>query len=133
LTFAAGVLIAVGRTLEPFYSAADDWSYVLTLAICFIAMGLTSVWAMLGRRHVAARCLVTFAIAMLVGMIPWWIDRDAELWLWIPIMLFQTACLLGSLGVVRILGWRLIRRRLATTDGREPTEEADLQVIASEK
>lgn len=109
--------------------------------LCFVSVGLVSVWAALGRARPAWRSPVVLILSPVLGAF-FALAADAQRAEWVYIiltMLLYAAALLGSLLVVRSCGYRLVGRRTPTpdaTDGRsegEPTTGHKTVVVTTTK
>jgi hypothetical protein len=81
-------------------------------ALCFVAVGLVTLWAALGYARSLWRCLVVFAVSPVLGAFFALAAHAHQAgWFYILLtMLLYPACLLGSLFVVRSCGYRLVGR-----------------------
>ena len=111
LTLIVSCMLAIGRWLRPYFLHADELAVILTLSLCFVSVGVTSVWALLGRSHLFVRSCVVLCIGAGAGCVPGlFLRQDGGVhWQWIALMIVQAAVLLGSLFVVRQCGFRLVR------------------------
>ncbi|MAD81308.1 MAG: hypothetical protein QGF59_14925 [Pirellulaceae bacterium] len=118
LTFVIGCILGIGRWLQPYFQRADQLAFILTLSLCFVSVGVTSVWALLGRAHLILRSCVVLFIGLLTACIPTYSLEEGELWFWITMMIVEATVLLASLFVVRLCGFRLVRTSYGKTTGR---------------
>ena len=81
LTFVIGCILGIGRWLQPYFQRADQLAFILTLSLCFVSVGVTSVWALLGRAHLILRSCVVLFIGLLTACIPTYFLGDGELWI----------------------------------------------------
>jgi hypothetical protein len=84
---------------------------VLFLALCFVAVGLVSLWAALGDARPLRRSPVAFVLSPVLGAFFAFAARAHSAgWVYVLlIMLLYPAALLGSLLIVRSCGYRLVR------------------------
>ena len=84
---------------------------ILIWAICFVAVGLISLWAALGNARPARRAPVVFVLSPLLGVFfAFAAHAHSAGWVYILlIMLLYPMALFGSLLVVRSCGYRLVR------------------------
>ena len=109
LTLVVGCLLGAGRMVEPGFGDLGLIANFAGLSACFVAIGVTSIWATLGASHLALRIAVVALLALAVSCIPTFLMRQGNYWDWMLMMLVKVACLLGSLLVLRLLGYRLLR------------------------
>jgi hypothetical protein len=111
LTLVVSLILALGRWLQPYFPHSKDLAVVLIVSLCFVSVGVTSVWAMLGRTHIVLRsCVVLFIGAAAACIPPSSLVRGSwGLGPWITLMTVQVFVLLASLFVVRRCGFRLVR------------------------
>ena len=128
-TAAVALLCAGARVLE----ATPNRLLLLMLvwAMCFVAVGLVSLWAALGNARPQRRGPVVFILSPVLGTFFAFAAHAHQAgWVYvILIMLLYPAGLLGSLLVIRSCGYRLVRQpvpsssrpydrgRYETTDG----------------
>jgi hypothetical protein len=114
-TAAVALLCAVARALQA--SPNQQILLILDLAICFVAVGLVSLWAALGYAHPLRRGLVVFILSPVLGaFFAYAANAHSEGWVYIfSIMLLYPAALLGSLLIVRSCGYRLVQRAVPST------------------
>ena len=106
-TFVVACLLTIGRLLTPFFDGIFDIVLLSLLSLCFIAVALTSIWAMLGRGSPLLRSIILLTIAAISGgAFDFFYGEDFFLWTCITIM--QALFLIGSLGVLRYLGYRVL-------------------------
>jgi hypothetical protein len=96
---------------------------VLFWALCFVAVGLVSLWAALGKARPLRRSPVVFVLSPMLGVFfAFACGAHNAGWAYILlIMLLYPAGLLGSLLVVRSGGYRLIRSTVPSASG--PADE----------
>jgi hypothetical protein len=112
-TAAVAVVCAVARALEGY---RNPLLFIPVWALCFVAVGLVSLWAVLGHAHALRRGPVVFVLSPVLGA-SFAFVAGAHLAGWIYIlliMLLYPAALLGSLLVVRSCRYRLVRRAEGT-------------------
>jgi hypothetical protein len=112
-TAAVAVICAVARALE----GSQPWLRILIWAICFVAIGLVSLWAALGDARPLRPIAVVFTLSPILGVFFAFIVRAHQAgWIYILlIILLYPAALLATLLVVRSCGYRLVRRVVPTT------------------
>jgi hypothetical protein len=108
-TAAVAVICAGARALEGSHSL---FLLILVWALCFVAVGLFSLWAVLGEADPLRRVLVMFVLSPMLGAcFAFAAGARRAVWIYILlIMLLYPAALLVSLFVVRSCGYRLVRR-----------------------
>jgi hypothetical protein len=126
-TAAVAVICAGARALE---GARSPFLFIPVWALCFVAVGLVSLWAVLGDAHPLRRGPVVFILSPLLGaFFAFAANASSAGWIYILlIMLLYPAALLGSLLVVRSCGYRLVRKTVPPTgspDDRGSSEMAD--------
>ena len=109
LTFVVACMVFFGQWLQPRIPAARDFTSILALSLCFSAVGLTSVWTMLGQKYLLIRGSAVLFIGFLAASIPTYLTGGSDLWFWLTIMISESTFLLASLYVLRRCGFRLIR------------------------
>jgi hypothetical protein len=112
-TAAVALLCALARALQEYPHRL--LLNILVWALCFVAVGLVSLWAALGDARPLWRVLVVFVVSPLLGVF-FAVAADAHRAGWIYvllIMLLYPAALLGSLVIVRSCGYRLVRQAKA--------------------
>ena len=129
MTFTAVVaLICAGaRVLE---RSASLFLLIIVWALCFVALALVSLWAVLGDVNALRRVPVAFVLSPMFGVcFAFAAGANPDGWIYIIlIMLLYPAALLASLLVVRSCGYRLVRRAVPTTsppDDRESSQTAN--------
>ena len=113
-TAVVALICAGARALE---GARSPFLFIPVWALCFVAVGLVSLWAMLGDADPLRRGPVVFILSPALGAF-FAFDENAHEAVWIYIlliMLLYPAALLGSLLIVRSCGYRLVRRTVPTT------------------
>ncbi len=125
-TAAIAVICAITRALE----GSQPWLRIMIWGICFVAVGLVSLWAVLGDAHPLRRSPVVFILSPALGACFAFIVRAHQAgWTYILlIMVLYPASLVGSLLVVRSCGYRLVLRVVPSTrppDDRGSSEMAD--------
>jgi hypothetical protein len=123
LTFVVGCVLGVGRLLSPefpgvhalarlltisFWSRIDALSVLAIFSLCFVSVGVTTVWAMLGS-HFLLRSVGVLLVAVSSGGILSFGLVRSEHWFWFSVTLAEAAFLLTSLWIVRLCGYRLVR------------------------
>ena len=118
------MLCAVARALEGY---RNPFLFVPVWALCFVAVGLVSLWAMLGDASPLRRGPVVFVLSPVLGaFFAFAAGAHQAGWIYILlIMLLYPAALLASLLVVRSCGYRLLRLALPSKGppdhgGRQP-------------
>ena len=116
-TAAVALLCAAARALQA--SPNHRLLLILVWAICFVAVGLVSMWAALGDVRPMRRSLSVFVLSLLLGVFfAFAADAHTAGWVYILlIMLLYPMALLWSLLVVRSCGYRLVRSAV-TSAGR---------------
>jgi hypothetical protein len=109
LTGIVGCLLAIGQWLQPYFRASNQMMLIVTIGLCFVSVGITSVWAMLGSGRTLIRSVIVLAISLLTSLIPSYCIDGGELWFWGVMMTAEATVLLVSLFVVRRIGYRLVR------------------------
>jgi hypothetical protein len=108
-TAAVALLCTLARALEA--TPNRVLLLILVWALCFVAVGLVSLWAALGEAKPSWRCPVVFVLSPVLGaFFAFGIGAHSGGWIYILlIMLLYPAALLGSLLIVRSCGYRLVR------------------------
>ena len=90
---------------------------MLCRALCFVGVGLVSLWAVLGDAYPLRRGPVVFVLSPVLGVFfAFATNANSDGWTYILlIMLLYPAALLGSLLVVRSRGYRLVHRAAPST------------------
>ncbi len=114
-TAAVALLCAGARALQE--SATRPFLLILVWALCFVAVGLVSLWAVLGDSQPLRRGPVVFFLSPALGaFFAFAANAHKAGWIYIVLtMLLYPLALLASLLVVRSRGYRLIRRAVPTT------------------
>ncbi len=113
-TAAVAVICAGARAVE---GARSPFLLILVWALCFVAVGLISLWAVLGNARPLHRSPVGLVLSPLLGAC-FAVAANAHQAGWtyiLLIMLLYPVILLGSLLVVRSCGYRLVRRAMHAT------------------
>lgn len=105
-------VVAVLCTLAKALQASGPTGFLLTfvLVLCFVAVGLMCIWAMLGKGRPVQRAPVVFIVSPLLGaFFAFAVQAHKEGWVYLLlIMTLFPAVLLGSLGVVRSCGYQFV-------------------------
>lgn len=111
LTFLVACLLAVGKILTPRVVGMGNGMEVALLGLCYAAVALTSVWAMLGSGRPVMRGIFVFLIAVPAGYGGGYlIDGPADSLFWLSTTVIQAALLVGSLYAVRLAGYRFVAK-----------------------
>jgi hypothetical protein len=107
-TAAVAVICAGARALA---GARSPFLFMPVWAVCFVSVGLVSLWAVLGDAHPQRRGPVVFVLSPILGAcFAFAANARPEGRIYILlIMLLYPAALLASLLVVRSCGYRLVR------------------------
>jgi hypothetical protein len=113
-TALVALLCALARALE---GSRNLVLLTFVWALCFVAVGLVSLWAALGDAHPLRPSPAVFVISAVLGaFFAFAVGATREGWCYILlIMLLYPVALLASLFVVRSCGYRLVRRRVPAT------------------
>jgi len=113
-TAVVALICAVAKALE---GSRNPIVFVPVWALCFVAVGLISLWAVLGDAHPLRRGPVVFVLSPMLGaFFAFTAGAHQAGWIYILlIMLLYPVALVGSLLVVRSCGYRLVRRPVAST------------------
>lgn len=111
LTFVVACLLTLGKALAPHVRASHLLAQLTVLAICFVSVALTALWAMLGLGNPWLRGLLVMGIAVGAGITVGYSLEISRIGFWIFVSLMQAVYLLGSLFVFRKLGYRLLAHR----------------------
>jgi hypothetical protein len=113
-TAVVALICAVARALE---GSRSPGLVILVWALCFVAVGLVSLWAVLGDAHPLLRIPVVFVLSPVLGaFFAFAAGAHPAGWIYILlIMLLYPAALLASLLVIRSCGDRLVRRAMPST------------------
>ena len=109
LTLIVACLMGLGRLLFPWFENLYLIGDFVAYSVCFIAVGISSLWAMLGISHVVGRIAVVLALAVASAFIPAFVVGRGDFAFWAVMMLAESIFVLASLFVARWLGYRLIR------------------------
>jgi hypothetical protein len=123
LTAAVALLCAGAKALKE--SPMSVLLLVLVLALCFVTVGLVSLWAALGKARPLRRSPVVFVLSPVLGaFLAFAAGEHWAGWVYaLLIMLLYPAALLGSLLIVWSCGYRLVRSAVPAA-GR-PDDEGD--------
>ena len=111
VTAAVALLCAEARALQSF--GVQRFLLNLVCAICFVAVGLVSLWAALGDARPLRRGPAVFVSSLVLGAflaVP--AHTAGRVYIHLIMVLYPTA-LMGSLLIVRSCGYRLVRRASA--------------------
>jgi len=110
LTVVVAVTFAVGRHVRLSLSDIQMLPRVVIIASAPFLVGVLSPWAMFGERLLVIRGVILLVIAAGAG---WGLDRMLGIGsaFWVVISLAEAVLLMASLFVVRLCGYRLMRRR----------------------
>jgi hypothetical protein len=113
-TAVVALICAVAKALE---GSRNLFLLTLVWALCFVAVGLISLWAVLGNAHPRHRGPVAFVLSPMLGAsFAFAAGARQSGWIYILlIMLLYPVALLVSLLVVRSCGYRLVRRPMSST------------------
>lgn len=107
-TFVVACFLSVGKFLAPFVPGLDTMAQVSALALCFAAVALTAIWAILGFGHPAFRSIFVVAIAVTAGVVNSYVlDALEDIVFWILTTVLQACFLLGSLWIMRRGNYRI--------------------------
>ena len=123
--FAIACLLTIGRWLLPRYPRVDEPALVAVFSICCVTVALSSVWSMLGVPHPFLRSTLVLLIALGAGTFVTFVLAGGGngVW-WCSLMVSDWLFLLGSLLVVRLCGYRLVRlSRSEKSVGRENKDD----------
>ena len=114
-TVAVAVICAGARALQE--SPNRLFLLILVWALCFVVVGLVSLWAVLGDSHPLRRVPVVFVLSPVLGVFfAVAADAQSDGWIYILlIMLLYPVALVGSLLVVRSCGYRIVRGTVPST------------------
>ncbi len=89
----------------------DMFAQIVVLALCYSAVALTSIWAMLGSGRPVIRSIFVVPIAILGGFVGGYgIDEGADILFWVATSGLQAVFLIGSLCLVRAVGYRFVAK-----------------------
>lgn len=112
LTFVVACALTAGKVFAPFVPGLEGIAMLLVLAMCVVAVGVTTIWAWLGLGNPAIRSVFVVLVAAGASWVgPIILGGDSYLF-WIPVVILQAIFLTASLAVVRKCGYRLVARRL---------------------
>ena len=113
-TAVVALICALARALEGY---RNPFLFIPVWALCFVAVGLVSLWAVLGHAYPLRRGPVVFVLSPVLGaFFAFAAGVHQAGWIYILlIMLLYPATLLASLLVVRSCGYRLVRRTVPIT------------------
>jgi hypothetical protein len=111
VTVAVALLCAEARDLQAF--GVQRFLFKLVCAICFVAVGLVSLWATLGDARPLRRGPAVFVLSAALGAyLAMPAQTAARVYIHLIMVLYPTA-LMGPLLIVRSCGYRLVRRASA--------------------
>jgi hypothetical protein len=111
LTVVVASLMTVGRLLHPSVTGLDVTAGLSVLGVCYAVVALTSIWAILGLGHPAFRSVFVILIAVAAGLAGGYVlNQGRDLAFWTSTMVLQAAMLVGSLLVIRRIGYRLVAK-----------------------
>jgi CDP-diglyceride synthetase len=115
-TAVVALICAVAKAME---GSRNPIVFIPVWALCFVAVGLISLWAMLGNSNPLHRGPVVFVLSPMLGaFFAFAAGAQQAGWIYILlIMLLYPVGLLGSLLVVRSCGYRLVRRVVPSEAG----------------
>jgi hypothetical protein len=129
LIAAVALLCAGAKALQE--SPIRPLLLVLMWALCFVTVGLVSLWAALGKARPLRRSPVVFVLSPMLGAFFAFAARahnPGRVYIFL-IMLLYPAALLGSLLVVRSCAYRLVRSAVPSTV--QPDDEGRCEVANS--
>lgn len=106
-TLAVACLVTLGKLSAPYLPGIDLGARLLVLALCFVAVALASIWAMLGSGSPVLRMMPVLAIAGASGAVAALAFAHTGYVFWVSLTMLEALYLAGSLGVVRRCGYRL--------------------------
>ncbi len=117
LTFVVACLLTAGKYAAPWLPGLGMLSQIALLGVCYAAVALTAIWAMLGDRHLVVRGAVVMVMASLAGFLADYIlDEDPSgIIFWPATTLLQASLLIASLLVCRIAGYRFVAKASRAT------------------
>jgi hypothetical protein len=113
-TAAVALLCALARALQA--SSNRLLLLILVWALCFVAVGLVSLWAVLGEARPVRRGPVVFVLSPVLGAFfafALGAHSDGRIYITLIMSLYPVA-LLGSLVIVRSRGYRLVRSAVSS-------------------
>ena len=112
LTFAVAASIAAVQTAFAWYGRPGHVVELVIWAVGVATTGLCSVWAVMLSARNAARAAVVLLFSIVIGaLIAFGIDEGSETYAYLMLITgLQAAILLVSLQIVRVAGYRLMRR-----------------------
>jgi hypothetical protein len=118
LTFVVACLVAIGKAVAPSLAGLNQMPVLALYGVVFAAVGLISLWAMLGRGATAVRTVLGVLIAIGLGFVSAFTNNgSADFWIWPFMTVCEAACLLATLAALRGCGYRLVR---GVTAGAQP-------------
>ncbi len=109
LTFMVACTLGLGKWLHPYFPG-NILATLATISLCYVSVGLASVWAMFGKSPSLIRSIVVLLTAVLSGGILAWLVMDGrQKRFWFSVTLAEAAFLLASLWIIRLCGYRLVR------------------------
>lgn len=111
LTFVVACLLSVGKLFAPYLMTVDVAMRVVVLALCFVAVALSAMWAMLGFGSPLWRLAPVLLVSGGAGGVAAYVFAHGSDAFWISLPLLEAALLLISLGVLRGSGYRLAAHR----------------------
>lgn len=126
-TFVVACLVTIGKYAKPRFRSSEMYVIITTLSVGYAAVAISALWAVLGKNLVAARCLVSIIIAVIAGYAGALVIGNLSMWetiFWMACSAIQSLAILASLAVVRMAGYRLLRRGDRTSGDKHGREAA---------
>jgi hypothetical protein len=111
LTFMVACLVTVGKRLAPQFNVINLAAQVVVLGLCFVAVALAAIWAVLGSGRWPVRSVPVLMIAGACGGIGGFVINNSKYSFWIAVTVLEALFLIASLLVIRRSGYRLMALR----------------------
>jgi hypothetical protein len=119
LTLLIACLMTVGKLLAPLVQGSHLTAQIAVLGVCYAAVALASIWAILGLGRPVIRSIFVVLISLGAGAAGGYvIESSGSIGFWIATTVLQAILLVGSLCVVRGAGYRLLAKARAPVSAR---------------
>jgi len=110
LTLVVACLVTAIKTLSPHFDRLHEPSMLTAIAVCFVSIALTAIWAMLGLGPPLLRGSVFLVMSGLMGWVLTIVIDERRLeFFWFFVAVRQAVYMVATLAVVRLFGYRLLR------------------------
>ncbi len=117
LTLFVGCILTVGRWIQPYFSAGSSGTILIAVELCFLTVGVISVWATLGNGYVLLRSLIVLMISLFAAVaLVYAVEGAVKNVIFCTLVGVMAIFTLASLYVVRRSGYRMVRISSGTLD-----------------